>query len=244
MTLRDMGVGLAKRAPLVERWMRSIYCSLPGYLHDTPTSRARAHFRGRNDIQFVQIGAYDGLAGDPIRPLLLENPLWLGVLVEPQRPAFESLVKNYSEHRAQLQFINGLVSDKKGRSEELFSIPEHEILAYGLPEWSRELASTDPSHIQKHFPGVQMISESPRAYSFGELADLLPESRVHMVAIDVEGAEKRLIESIDFERHSTEFLIFEHKHMGNSDYHSLSDLLRRSKFDLKQFGRDTIAWHS
>jgi FkbM family methyltransferase len=192
-------------------------------------------------VQFVQIGAYDGLAGDPLRPLIMKNPSWSGLLIEPQRHAFESLEKNYFGERSRLQFINGLVSEKQGR-EELFSIPEHEILARGLPEWSHEVASTDASHIRRHFPGVQLISESVRAYSFDELANLLPASRVDMVVMDVEGAEKRIIDSIDFETHPITFLIFEHKHMSNSDFHSVSDLLRRLKFDLKSFGRDTIAW--
>ena len=242
MTVRDVGLWIAQRAPFVERWLRSVYNSFPGSVHDTPASRAQAYFRGRNNVQFVQIGAYDGIAGDPIRPLILKNLSWSGVLVEPQRHAFESLERNYSGQRARLHFINGSVSDKQGGTEKLFFVPEHEILAHGLPEWSREVASSDPSHIQKHFPGVQLISENVRAYRFDELADLLPESRVDVVVMDVEGAEKRLIESIDFERHSIRFLIFEHKHMGNNDFYSVSEFLRKRKMELKQFGRDTVAW--
>jgi FkbM family methyltransferase len=171
----------------------------------------------------------------------MKNPSWSGLLIEPQRHAFESLKKNYFGESARLQFINGLLSDKQGQ-EELFFIPEREIAKCGLHDWANEVASTDASHLWKHFPGVLLKSELVMAYTFDQLAKLLPTSRVDLVVMDVEGAEKRLIDSIDFEVHSVSFLIFEHKHMGNRDFMAVSDLLKSMNFELKSFGRDTIAW--
>jgi len=244
MTFRDIGKRLSRNAPIAENWLRSLYNSLPEYFHDTPAARAQSYFRNEDNVQFIQIGAYDGVAGDPIRPLVISNSSWSGVLVEPQRTAFSLLEKNYSEQRSRLTFINGLMTAHQNGSEELFYIHEDEIRKRALPEWARELASFDPSQIHKTFPNVSVASEDFPAYTFEQLASFLPSSRVDLIVMDVEGAEGRLIPSIDFEKHRVKFLIFEHKHLNNDDLGAVFEHLRTQSMSLKQFGRDTIAWRA
>jgi hypothetical protein len=55
---------------------------------------------------FLQIGAYDGLAGDPLRPIVAEDERWYGILVEPQPQAFERLQRNYRDAAHRLVFLN------------------------------------------------------------------------------------------------------------------------------------------
>lgn len=68
MTLRDAGLALVRAVPFLEDLARRLYTSLPEIFHDTPAGRLQAFFASENEAAFVQIGAYDGVAGDPVRP--------------------------------------------------------------------------------------------------------------------------------------------------------------------------------
>src|SRR5262249_6388096 len=162
---------------------------LPECLHDTPTSRMREHFQEKRRVHFVQIGAFDGVAGDPIRPLMLENEGWTGVMVEPHPDAFARLQQNYVAQSQRLKFLNAAISDEPGE-RTLFYISEAEREALGLPDWAREIPSFDPDHLSKHFPQAKLARQSVRTTTFEEAASLLPEGAVDVVVIDTEGHER------------------------------------------------------
>lgn len=65
--------------------------------------------RSGDALTFVQIGANDGVFGDPLRPYVLTRG-WRGVLVEPQFDVFERLRINYAECADRLVFENIAVS--------------------------------------------------------------------------------------------------------------------------------------
>jgi FkbM family methyltransferase len=243
MTIRDVGLAVIRAAPWLEQMGRWFYARLPESLHDTPTSRLRAHFAGENRVTFIQIGAYDGVAGDPIRPLVLENDSWWGVMVEPQSDAFDRLRLNYLGQQSRLQFLNAAISDGSGE-RPIFCITEVERKRLGLSDWAGEVASLDADHLRKHFPHARLASCSVKTMTFAEAADRLPGGRVDVVVIDVEGHERTIIENIDLERHRVRFMIYEHKHLSARDRPAVENRLRRQRFSLKNFGRDTIAWRS
>ncbi|MEB3242654.1 MAG: FkbM family methyltransferase [Cyanobacteriota bacterium] len=62
-------------------------------------------------LHFVQIGANDGMFGDPLRPYILSKG-WRGVLVEPQPNVYEKLKANYAGYDHQLEFENLAISDQ------------------------------------------------------------------------------------------------------------------------------------
>src|SRR5438552_1031180 len=58
--------------------------------------RLLANYRhGHSEICFLQVGAFDGVLGDPIYPLIEKYDL-RGYLLEPQRDAFARLKANYA----------------------------------------------------------------------------------------------------------------------------------------------------
>src|SRR5262245_40043917 len=138
MTIRDVGIAVVRTAPWLEPAVRWLYGRLPEVLHDTPTSRLRAHFAFEDRVTFVQIGAYDGIAGDPIRPIVLQKDSWWGVLVEPQSDTFNRLRENYVGQSSRLQFLNVAVSDTSGE-KILFYISEEERKKLGISEWASEI---------------------------------------------------------------------------------------------------------
>ena len=232
---------MVRSAPWADALGRRIYERLPQSWHDNPTNRARAFFAGEPCVAFMQIGAYDGVAGDPLRPLVLANPRWTGVLVEPQADAFARLERNYLREKAHLTLLNAAISDRSGE-RALHYIPQNERQRLGLPDWSGEIASFDAQHLRKHLPTASLSQTSVRTMTFAEAARQLPDERVDLVAIDVEGHEGVIVPAIDFDRHRVRFLIYEHKHLAADDQRRIDALFLRHRFTQKRFGRDAIAW--
>ncbi len=243
MTIRDIGLQAVRAMPWLRSFARKVYAALPARLHDTPTRCVGAFFADATTVSFIQIGAFDGVAGDPIRPLVLDRPGWRGALVEPQPDAFETLRRNYAGQSARLRFLNAAVAARSG-DRTLYTVARSDPHGAPLPDWADEIASLDVEHIRKHFPGRGIVERTVRTMAFSEVAEGLPGGIVDLVIIDAEGHERAIIESIDFERHRIRFLMYEHKHLSPEDGPALDARLRRAGFTLKPFGRDTIAWRS
>jgi hypothetical protein len=58
-------------------------------------------FKYGETLRFIQVGANDGIFGDPLREHILAHK-WRGVLVEPQPEIFEQLKANYAGLRGQI----------------------------------------------------------------------------------------------------------------------------------------------
>ncbi len=241
MSLRDIGLALARRAPFLEQLARKAYSRLPSILQDTPTSRALGFFRREVQVQCVEIGAHDGTSGDPLFPLLSACPGWRAVLVEPQPHFFSRLQANYAG-RPGLTFLNVAISDFSGQ-REFYLISLEEARRLGLPHWCNEIASFNRDHVQDAFPEAEVDACTIPVWTFAEAAAHLPDSRADLVILDVEGHEQTILKSMDFDRHKVRFIIFEFKHLGGS-LAEIERLLRSHGFRLKYFGRDAIAWRS
>ena len=81
---------------------------------------------------FVQIGAFDGVSGDPLNKLVHRHG-WRGVLVEPQTRVFQVLKSNYAT-QPQLQFFNVAIGDRDG-----------EVTLY-----TRSSADVEPASTRRH----------------------------------------------------------------------------------------------
>lgn len=57
-----------------------------------------------DDVFFIQIGACDGITGDPLRTCIMANPNWTGVMIEPNPVVYDELKKNYAEQADRIEF--------------------------------------------------------------------------------------------------------------------------------------------
>ena len=85
------------------------------------------HRKGSDDFFFIQVGAFDGIQCDPLYDYVQRHK-WSGVLLEPQRKAFEQLTENYKS-QPQLRLMNAAIAEKPG------SCTLYTLAGEGLPPW-------------------------------------------------------------------------------------------------------------
>lgn len=241
MTLRDAGLALVRRLPFLGPVARFVYNRAPSALHDTPTTFLKDLFSGANTIQFIQIGAFDGVAGDPIRPLVTTDARWRGIMVEPQPKVFTRLCANYSAQADRLTFLPCAVAAARD-ARPFYYIPETEVARLALPDWAGEVASFDRDHVQKHFPEARVEEVATDIITFADAAERL--SHVDLVVMDVEGFERPILNAIEWDRFGVQACLFEHKHMPPAELAEIDGLLARHGFAWKRYGRDTLAYRS
>ncbi|NUJ81633.1 FkbM family methyltransferase [Methylocystis sp. FS] len=230
-------------APGIGPLARKVYGHLPESWHDTPTSRLRAFYADREEVTFLQIGAYDGIAGDPLRPIVVADERWRGILVEPQPWAFERLKSNYREASHRLFFVNCAISSTGGKTEFYYVSPET-IERDGLPAYYAELASFDRDNIVKHAPSVFIETIVIETLTVADALTAAGCELVDCLVLDIEGLEATVLGNIDFNLLGVSFVVFEHKHLTAVDMASVMNRLASFGFRTKAFGRDTIAWRA
>lgn len=221
---------------------RDAYRFLDGY--------SKSH---RRRVTFMQVGASDGLYGDPIRPLIVRDG-WGGILIEPLPAVFKLLQRNYRYlNRPNLVFVNAAVSSSNG----------------SLCLWTFEdafLARLDPlaqlDHSQKssfdkgHVLGCLARKRSPASpetvlKQVEVPCFTLPEivrrywsgPPIQLVVIDAEGHEAAIIKSADLSEFRPEAIWFETCNLGTVKkevYDFLSQHLYRI-IDLRTEYGDVVA---
>jgi FkbM family methyltransferase len=163
---------------------------------------------------FVDVGAYDGELGS--NTWFLEKRLgWTGVAFEPNPPAFAALVRNRScqaipacayDHDGEVRFL--ALSEKDHRPPRRLRRPPN-LAALAL----------DPRHgalmlsgIQDHLAGPDRIERVRELQDLDQAVLTVPCRRIDSVldergvrtvdylSVDVEGAERQVLEGLDFAR--------------------------------------------
>lgn len=179
-------------------------------------------------FQFVSVGAYDGVANDPINRFARSHDCH-GILLEPQPEVFARLSANYAQF-PQCKLLNAAVDEVSGTRTIHFvpaGIP-------GLPEWTEQIASFQLEHVLKHetqAPGLTAYVQSRdiRTISFNELLDMFEVHAIDVLQIDAEGMDAQLLAWFPFERLRPAVLHYEVTHLSTQE---LADVRRR----LEGFG--------
>jgi len=125
--------------------------------------------RGR-DFVFLTVGAFDGLANDPLSRFVLTHDC-RGVLIEPQPAVYARLRENFRDcPRGEL--LNAAVDAVSGSRELYYVAKSNGVLA----DWTEQIASFQLAHVRKHeaqAPGLtgHIRSQMVRTISFDDLLD-------------------------------------------------------------------------
>jgi FkbM family methyltransferase len=200
-----------------------------------------SHYRVEHPkVRYVQVGAFDGVSGDPIYPLIERHALQ-GIVIEPQKDAFERLKTNYARF-PHFHFVNAAIADHDGCST-LFRIRPG---ARG-PEWLQQIASFDRNVLMWHahmVPDLESMIEieEVRCLTFETLFKEMGVDYVDLLQIDAEGRDAEILRLFDIPGRKPAVVRFEHKHLSIADHEKSIGLLVGQGYRIAASGSDTLAY--
>jgi len=197
--------------------------------------------RTKGPFFFVQVGAQDGVTGDPIH-VLVRRERWQGVLVEPRRTSFAALQRSYSGCPG-LQFLNVAIAPEAGEQEMHFVRDE----GGELPDWAQGLGSFRLETLLSHeseIPGLRerLARERVTCTTWEAVLDRVPRADIDLLQIDVEGLDYELLRCFPFARSRPGVVRYEHKHLRPEDRVACDELLLARGYILLVEPRDTTAF--
>lgn len=195
----------------------------------------REHLARHGRLQFVQVGANDGVLDDSLRALILEHRL-PGLLIEPQPHVFEQLRRNYPDQPG-LVFENVAVATEDG-TRTIYCV----AAGAPLPADLSRLASFDKSHLVKE--GVPERYVEPRTVPAMRLSTLLAKhgiETVDLLCVDVEGYDYHIVRSALESGLFPALINYEHCHLPPRDRLSCKQLLDKHGYSFLEVGKDTLA---
>jgi FkbM family methyltransferase len=162
------------------------------------------------ELTFVQIGAYDGVSTDPLRKYI-ERCGWSGVMLEPQPQPANQLRALYRDNPKIVILEAALDSERRTRN--LYTIESGVV-----PKWAGGMASFDRTHILKQsylIEGLEGMVRELRVNCviFDDILGYLPENRLDLLQIDVEGADGYILSLFPFDRFKPAIIHWEIKNM-------------------------------
>jgi FkbM family methyltransferase len=208
----------------------------------TPADEPGRLFRGKPAV-LVKIGAHDGVQNDPLRKLIVANPQWTVLFIEPVKAIYDRLLQNYPSGRS-YRFENIAIADQPGTRPFYYVSDEITTAIANVPWWYDELGSFDRNHIIKHDPIFEpfIVAENIRCDTLAAvLARQGLTAGVDFIHIDTEGYDYQILKQIDFSPHRLRAILYENKHLTNSDTAAAEALLEAAGYRIKQLGADTLA---
>jgi FkbM family methyltransferase len=202
-----------------------------------------AHYcANRPQVCFVQVGAFDGISGDPIYPLIEKYGL-RGILVEPQRDAFERLKITYSSFDpSRFVLVNAAIAAHDGTAFLYRTKP-----GSPGPDWLPQIASLDLNVIMSHAHVVPKLAsfierEEVRCITFEHLFREAGIPRVDLLQVDAEGYDAEIVRLFDVPSRRPAIIHFEHKHLSPTDHGRAVSALVQLKYRFALCGESTLAY--
>jgi FkbM family methyltransferase len=195
--------------------------------------------KGNVPVQFLQIGAFDGITNDPMHDLV-ERFGWRGILVEPQPGPFERLRHTYAGY-GNLELVNAAVSTQPG-TMTLWRVADWQP---SDPEWVEQSASFDRDHLIRHTHWRQDLIDRIVGLPVETvtLRDLFARSPapVDVLQIDAEGYDARIVAMLDGIEHRPTIVRFEHRNLLPADHAEAVARLAGHGYRIGVNEDDTIA---
>lgn len=199
------------------------------------------HYRLRHPNPFcIEVGAFDGVTDDPIYPLVEKHALQ-GILVEPQKHAFEKLRANYARFADRFMLVNAAIGPDDGK-RPFYRVREDVKGA----EWLPQLASFDPNFAMKD-KGMRnlesfLVTEEVDCVSFSTLLARAGRAHVDLLQIDAEGYDAEILRLFDLRSRRPAIVRFEHKHLSRKQRESCVRELISLGYKLAISRNDTLAY--
>jgi len=228
-------------------WLETQLCRTPPAILKRRSSRlcldldmVLSHYRVKHpEVRYLQVGAFDGVSGDPIYPLIERHGLQ-GVLIEPQKDVFERLKANYARF-PNFRFVNAAIADHDGCSTLFRTKPG------AGPEWLGQIASFNRDVLMWHSRKLSNLesmieSEQVRCLTFDTLFEEEAIGNVDLLQIDAEGLDAKILHLFDIPVRRPAIVHFEHIHLSVEDHEKAIGLLVGQGYRVTASGTDTLAY--
>ena len=183
-------------------------------------------FKNRTTGYYVDIGAYDGVHCS--NSYFFEEQGWAGVCVEPIEALFTDLVKQRT-----CKCIKGVVSDKDTDEVTFCQIDGYcEMLSGILDDYDDRHKVRIHTEQQAH--GGSRTRISVKNYKFDDIVD---SNVIDILDIDTEGNEKKILQSIDFNKYTINAILVENNY---KDLELTQLLLNKNFTPVKDLGCDEL----
>lgn len=194
------------------------------------------------DAVFVQVGANDGVALDPLR-LELERRRWSGVMIEPVPYVFQRLAERYGNH-PRITLVNAAIADRNG-TLPFYSLREASP-GENVWQWYHALGSFKKDVVLKHdnyIPDIadRIVEIQVPCISFETLCSRHNIKQLDIVQIDTEGYDYEIVRNLSFTKYRPRLIVYEHHHLSTEDRLSCRQLLKKKGYVSFEFGLDTAA---
>ena len=202
-----------------------------------------AHYCQRKPrIRFLQVGAADGMMGDPLFPLI-ERYAMEGVLLEPRAETFARLKKNYAPYAGKgFVFVNAAIMRRDG-TQNLYSIKP----GAGAADWLTGTASFDREIVLQGLRSVAhaeswIAVEPVKTITFETLFRTYNIGDIDLLQVDAEGFDAQIIEMFDVGKRRPAIVRFEHMHLKPQEIEATLEMLIRHGYTIGRSAYDTIAY--
>jgi FkbM family methyltransferase len=132
------------------------------------------------------------------------------LLVEPLEKFNNSLLNCYS-YIENLFIENLAITDEENKDYITFYL-------HNNMDENCEQASLLKSHVIKHFPSVDSVTEkNVKCIKINNLFDKYNLKDIDLLFIDAEGIDDKIIKSIDFEKYNINTIYYENMHIDKND---------------------------
>jgi FkbM family methyltransferase len=192
-----------------------------------------------DDVYFVQVGAMDGIAYDPIQAHVRKYN-WSGLLVEPLPEYFEQLKANYSDN-TNLVFENVAISDK-AENRVINCISEDVIKEKSLPEFARGISSffTDRNDLRFGFWKRYITEVMVECITLDMLLTRNNVKKIDLLQIDTEGFDYQVLKQLDFTMFKPKIIHMEYMHLPEEERVECIALFKRHNYKYKKYNTHDI----
>ena len=198
-----------------------------------------------HDFGLVVIGAHSGIH---IKDLISEYSNHKVLLVEPVPYNYQILEKNYRNNENIFISRNAIFDEAK--KDNFYHVKKDSIKKLGK-HWASQIGSFDKNHILNHKNKRFDIKDDDiqitevEFITFQDLVDKYSINSINKLQIDVEGAEYKIMNSIDYNKIKIKNIFFESKHFDGTftegkKLKEIKNKLVLNGYKLKQIDKENI----
>ncbi len=194
------------------------------------------------DAFFIEIGANDGYARDPLR-LEIKRRRWRGIMVEPVPYVFERLRERYgSDPRIVLE--QAAIAEREGVFP--FYHLREAMPGERVWGWYHALGSFKPDVVLSNrdlIPDIEdrLVETRVSAMTFAQLCEKHGVNKIDLVLIDTEGYDYEILRSMDLTARRPRLVVYEHHHLSAEDRAAARAMLEAEGYITFEDGLDTAA---